>query len=108
MDESLKVGVKNVDPLTKGPDAAFVLFQAMAKEANKGFTRDDVIGAAANLILNALRQDCAKHKDADEALTRLLEKSRQALAEHYGPTGVRRSIFPHNQVIQVPTAILRK
>ena len=98
----LKIGIEKVDPLTRGPGAAQELFTRFSRECSKGFSHDDCIGAAANLIMNAIRQGHPKYKDADEALTGLLERCRGVLAQHYNVNGVRRSIFPFDQVIEVP------
>ena len=104
----LKIGVESVDPLTQGPGAGRELFSRFSRECAKGFSRDDCIGAAANLIMNALRQDHPQHKNADEALTRLLERCRATLAEHYNLNGSRKSIFPFDQIISVPLVKMPK
>lgn len=100
--DRLMVGEANVDPLTKGAKGPQELFKRFSREAN-GFPVDAAIGAAGNIILNAIRQEYPKQKDADEAITRLIEKLRQSLSDHYYGTGSRRSIFPfHQDVVLAP------
>jgi hypothetical protein len=97
---------KNVnDPLTKpqaAPDAARVLFGKLAKEAN-GFNHDDVVGAAGNMLINALRQRCAKRQRAEAEIDELFGRLKSALLQHYDGADNRRSVFPFDQTIVVPT-----
>jgi hypothetical protein len=98
---TIMTGKDGVDPLTRGPAAAQELFKRYSKVSND-FDRDAVIGAAANIVLNAVRQSLSKRQDADAAIIRLLETLRSTLNEHYDGLGQRRSVFPFHQVVEMP------
>jgi hypothetical protein len=98
---TIMTGKDGVDPLTKGPAAAQELFKRYSK-ASSEFAHDAVIGAAANIILNAVRQSHPKRQDADAAVVSLLETMRSTLGEHYDGLGQRRSVFPFHQVVEMP------
>lgn len=93
------------DPLRKqevGPNSARELFSVFSQVAN-GFSREDVVNAAANLLVNSLRQDHATRAKAEAAFDELFGRTKSMLLElHYGPDGRRRSVFPFNQVLEVP------
>jgi hypothetical protein len=90
------------DPMIKAsPDAERELFILFAKTAN-GFAREQVVGAAINLIVNALRQTHAGQKAALDEFDMLTAKTRALLAEHYDNMGKRRNIFPFHQTIEMP------
>jgi hypothetical protein len=90
------------DPLRKGPDNTLVLFNKLADGAN-GFTHEDVVGAAANLILNAIRQGYPKRNDAMRSCEELLAKMKGVLDSHYNEySGERRNVFPFHQIIEMP------
>ncbi len=90
------------DPLRKNvPDAARKLFVAYGHASN-GFSVPVVLDAAANVVINAVRQQCAMRQDAERMFNELLGRSKQVLLDHYdGVTGKRRNIFPHTQHIIV-------
>lgn len=55
-----------------------------------GYDYDKVIGAAANILLNALRQSHKKLGEAEEQLTEIETRMRDALrTHHYHPDGTR-------------------
>jgi hypothetical protein len=99
------------DPLhqpTAGPDAARELFSAFSKVAH-GFSRADAIMAAANILLNAIRQENPTRIGAERAFDELLGRSKNVLLEHhYDLTGKRRNIFPFHQTMNIPHLDLRK
>ena len=67
------------------------LLDAFSSAAN-GYTRDDVIDAAANLVLNALRQEHQRLEEADEELRALADRMQKMLAQrHYNEIGQRRT-----------------
>lgn len=75
------------------------LFQKFGACAN-GFGYDDVIDAASNLIINALRQKHTKRRDALEAYSLLTNKVGDLLSAHYdSSTGNRKNIFPFTQTV---------
>ena len=95
------------DPLNNTPDAERALFSALAKVAN-GFTSDQVVGAALNLVVNAIRQANATDKGALDAADRAHAAMRKILVSHYDNTGKRRNVFPFHQVIEMPFLDFRK
>ena len=89
------------DPLLKTDKTERALFDLMSKVAN-GFPTEHVIGAAANMVLNAIRQSNATQRPALDQLDQISAKLRAALGEHYDVLGRRRNIFPFHQVIEMP------
>lgn len=89
------------DPMLKaGPDQQRELFTQFAQLAS-GFSTEDVIGSAMNLLVNAIRQSQPKQKGALDRLDQLNTKTRELLAAHYDVIGNRRNVFPFHQVIQM-------
>jgi hypothetical protein len=93
------------DPLTKptaAPDAARELFQNLSKVCS-GFTAEQVIVAAINLLINAIRQNKATRDGAAQAFDEVSAHAKQMLLDqHYDLTGKRRNIFPFHQTIEIP------
>lgn len=90
------------DPILKAsPDAERELFDRLTQAAN-GFQRDQVIGASANVIVNALRQTHATRRAALDDFDALTARVRALIASHYDGTGKRRNVFPFHQHIEVP------
>lgn len=90
------------DPLHKANDGARVLFEKFSRTADANFTTDDVVGAAVNLLLNALRQRHNRREDAEKHFDELVGRSKVILMEHY-QNGVRRQgVFPFPQTIEMP------
>lgn len=97
------------DPLRQAtPNAAQELFQRFAQEASSGFQRDAVIGAAANLLINALRQEHTTRGAAERAFDEIFGKMKTVLVNHYDSLGRKRGIFPYDQTLCVPFVKLRK
>lgn len=66
------------------------LIQAFGRAAD-GYDREKVVGAAANMLLNALRQAHPKLGGASEELRDLHDRMQKALAEHhYSTDGLQR------------------
>lgn len=88
------------DPLNKaGPNSQLELFKRFSAVSN-GFPADFVISAAANMIINALRQCYADRKMVETRFDELFGKSKTLLLDHYDSvSGKRKNIFPHTQVI---------
>ena len=101
LTDELRVGKSGIDPLKHGPEGRRQCFDAMRMAAS-GYNFDDVLNAAANLVINASRQEQPRRKGARERLERLNENMRHVLMEHYGADGGRKNIFPYNQTIVVP------
>lgn len=100
------------DPLSAaGPPAAAELMRRMAQQAN-GFSFEDVVNAAANMLINAMRQQHATAGDAEDAFDRVASNAKAVLlGEHYRPGrhGKRISgVFAFRQDIVLPTVSLRK
>lgn len=83
------------------PDRQRELFKRFAESAN-GFSTEDVIGAAANVLVNALRQAHGSRQSAEKSFDELFGRTKQILVEHYDTIGRKRGIFPFNQTIEVP------
>lgn len=90
-----------MDPLKNGPLATRELFDRFSKDAN-GFPHEAALGAAANILLNALRQSHPRRDKAAAAWDELAARLKGVLMEHYNGQGERRSIFPFHQTIEVP------
>lgn len=89
------------DPMNKsGPDRERELFQMLGKVAS-GFDGDVVVGAAMNLLVNAIRQRCATRTEAERMFDELAGRSKNLLLEqHYDPvSNKRRNVFPFTQVV---------
>jgi hypothetical protein len=88
------------DPLKATEDIRRELFGRFSKAAN-GFAQRDVVYAAVNLILNSVRQSCAKQKQAEAMIDELMGHAKRTLLDqHYFPSGTRRNVFPFHQVIE--------
>lgn len=90
------------DPMSKsGPDRERELFQMIGKVAT-GFDGDVVVGAAINLLVNAVRQTCPTRQAAEKQFDDLVGKAKNLLLEqHYDPvSSKRRNVFPFTQVVQ--------
>lgn len=97
-----------MDPLNQIPEAGRALFDIFRQQAN-GFPEEAVRDAAANLMLNALRQHCGTWKEAEQKFDDQLGRMKQALKNHYdNVTGRRHAVFPYHQVIGVPKMDFRK
>jgi len=95
------------DPLPKaGPDQQKEVFNLMAKAAH-GFSSEDVMGAAVNLLVNALRQAHARRMTAEARYDEVTARAKELLMSHYDAMGQRRNIFPFHQHIVVPLIDLR-
>lgn len=89
------------DPLAKsGPDQQRPLFAAMCKAAH-GYSSEDVIGAAINVIVNALRQSYTTRDKALIAADEKAAKIKELLAANYTSAGRVNGVFPFNQTIQL-------
>lgn len=96
------------DPLALAtPDNQRELFNRFSREAN-GFANEDAIGAAANILINAIRQSQPTRAQAEARFNELFGRSKQVLLDHYDSLGRKRGIFPYNQVIEASLFNARK
>jgi hypothetical protein len=97
-----QVNGNKADPLKDCDETRRELFGRFSKASN-GFSQRDVIYAAVNLILNAVRQSCMKQKDAEAMLDEMMAHAKRTLLDqHYFPSGMRRNVFPFHQTIEAP------
>ena len=91
------------DPLKHaGPPAGAELMRRMAQQCD-GFSFDDVASAAANMLINVLRQKHDTAGAAEDAFDQITAQAKAVLlGEHYRPgrAGKRlQGTFPFSQVI---------
>lgn len=91
------------DPFHKsGPEQQKELFENFCKAAN-GRSTEVALGAAVNVIVNAIRQTCPTRALAEQRYDEIFGQNKSLLFQHYDSvTGRRRSIFPFTQVIEMP------
>lgn len=89
------------DPLNNTPDRTRELFETFVQTAS-GHTADSVVGAAANLLVNAIRQAHSTQRGALNSFDEMSAKIRAFLAEHYDGIGKRRNVFPFHQTVEMP------
>jgi selenocysteine lyase/cysteine desulfurase len=96
------------DPLIKAsPNAERELFTLFAHAAT-GYSLEQVIGAAVNIVVNALRQVHATQPKAIADFDQLMAKTRELISLHYDNAGRRRNVFPFHQTIEMPLFDARK
>ena len=90
------------DPLLRSSsEYQKILFKKFSEAAN-GFQVEDAIGAALNVLINALRQTYDSRQKAEIRCNELLGKTKQVLLDHYDGTGRRKQgVFPFDQTLQV-------
>lgn len=92
------------DPLLKrdfSSDNSRALFTSLSKCAN-GFNQEDVITAAVNLLINAVRQQSSNRTQAEAAMNELFGRTKAVLSQHYDWQGNRTNVFPFDQNIIIP------
>lgn len=92
-----------LDPLRDRPGEETELFRAMTGACH-GHTTEAVVGAAVNVLVNAVRQSAPSRQQAEQLFDDLMGRTKSLLLEkHYDSvTGRRRSVFPFNQTINAP------
>jgi hypothetical protein len=90
------------DPLKNLPQNEKLLFDVITR-ASIGMPLDAVMGAAVNVLINAIRQNYPLRKDAEQKFDELFGRGKQMLlANHYDAvTGRRRTVIPHTQVVRM-------
>jgi|SRR4029079_8051659 len=104
MFEPNDVNGNAADPLKPArSDHGRELFEQITLAAS-GFSYEDVVNAATNLIVNAVRQSCDNRRTAEGAFDEIVARTKALLLEqHYDAgTGKRKSVFPHHQIISMP------
>lgn len=90
------------DPLRTDENAENVrkvLWEKFSDQA-VGFPHRDVIFAAGNMILNAIRQTCKTSISAEREFDEVFGHLKNSLLTfHYQSNGKRRDTFPHHQII---------
>lgn len=94
------------DPLLKtGPAEQEALFRAFKSSAD-GHSVEAAIGAACNVLVNALRQAYAKREDAARRFDEIMARTKAVLVEqHYDAMGRKRGVFPFHQKIDLPRVV---
>ncbi len=93
------------DPLMNAhAPAGQTLFKAISSTAS-GFPAEDVVNAAVNLMINAIRQQCATRADAGRVFDDMFGRSKQILMNHYDSVGRLRGVFPYDQTIHTELLI---
>lgn len=93
--------IRPQDPLAKaGPDRQRLLFLAM-QDAADGHSADDVIGAAINVLVNALRQTNSTRDKAMVAVDQKAAKIKELLDLNYTSAGRVNGVFPFNQTVHL-------
>ena len=89
------------DPMLKAtPTNERELFELLSGAA-AGASSAQVINAAANLIINALRQANPSREAAERAFDEIFGRAKQILSDHYDSVGRKRGVFPFDQTISV-------
>ncbi len=89
------------DPLHQaGPPQGRELFRRFGQVAN-GFSHEQVIDAAFNLIVNAIRQGHPGWNKAQARYDELFGRGKTILREHFDAAGRRRNVFPFDQFVQM-------
>jgi len=95
------------DPLSRSDEQAKQLFDRFGAVAD-GFTAEHVIVAAANVIINALRQGHPSRAGAERAWDEWMGRAKGQLMECYDSAGRKKGIYPYHQTIHVPHIDLRR
>jgi len=74
------------DPLLDNPDNARQLFQTFSQMSH-GFSSLDVVNAAFNVVVNAIRQSASTRRAASEMWDELAARSKGLLMDGYDSTG---------------------
>jgi hypothetical protein len=86
------------DPLLQNTDNARQLFQSFS-HVSHGFGTLDVVNAALNILVNAIRQAEPTKKGASDLWDELTSRSKGHLMDGYDSTGRKRGIYPYTQTL---------
>lgn len=100
MTELNGTAVNPADPLWKNaPERVEYLTKAFGKAADK-FSTQDVINAAAGLMVTALRQSYATKQEAEVRYDEIVGRMKSILLSHYDSiSGRQKGVFPYDQNI---------
>jgi hypothetical protein len=84
------------DPLLQNTDNARQLFQSFS-HVSHGFGTLDVVNAALNILVNAIRQAETTKQGASELWDELTTRSKTLLMDGYDSTGRKNCIYPFTQ-----------
>lgn len=89
------------DPLMLStPDNTRILFDRMSRAAD-GFSVEQVVGAAGNLLVNGIRQSFSTRQQAEASFDALAAQLKAVLMDHYDGHGRKKGIFPYPQEIRL-------
>ena len=90
------------DPLRNLQGQEEMLFRIFS-QASVGKNADAVMGAAINVLINAIRQNYPTRDGAEHKISELFGRAAQMLlANHYDSvTGRRRTVIPHTQIVRM-------
>jgi len=90
------------DPLHTLQGQEKLLFDLFT-HASTGKNVDAVMGAAVNVLINAIRQNYPTRDGAEQKINELFGRGKELLlANHYdSTTGRRRTVIPHTQVVRM-------
>jgi hypothetical protein len=88
------------DPLLKKAGTAQLELFKQYAQASDGFPTEAVVGAAANVIINAIRQTHQTRAQAEVRFDELFGQMKAILLDHYDSLGRKKGIFPYTQTIQ--------
>jgi hypothetical protein len=86
------------DPLLNNTDNARQLFQSFS-QVSHGFSTLDVVNAALNVLVNAIRQSETTKQGASELWDELTTRSKTLLMDGYDSTGRKKGIYPFTQTL---------
>lgn len=95
------------DPLLKTNFSDKELFVRFSREAN-GFPNDAVVSAAANVLLNAIRQKSKTWNEAEKEYNELFGRLKSLLSDHYDYGGRKKGIFPYHQYVNAVKVVDEK
>lgn len=96
--------INPLDPLKNFQDGNQRELFVTLRNACHGRSLNEVVGAAINLVVNALRQECHQLRDVEQRWDEVVGRAKGLLLEHYDTSrGVRKDgVFPFDQTVQMP------
>jgi hypothetical protein len=91
------------DPILNNAEPARQLFHSFS-QISHGFSTIDVVNAALNILINAVRQAEATQKGASETWDEWTTRSKSLLMDGYDSTGRKKGIYPYTQTLSASFA----